>query len=607
MAQSQDVGMKSLLRIWPYVAQYKIQIVGALAALLLTSLVTLALGQGVKMVIDNGLLSGSTAMLNQTMAVVMTLVVLMAFGTYARFYLMTWLGERVIADLRNAVFRRIIYLHPSYFEENRSGELMSRLTTDTTLLQSIIGSSFSLALRSTLTVIGATIMLLITNLKLTLIVVAAVPLVLVPIMVIGRQVRTLSKDSQDRIADVGTYAGEIIRQIKTVQSYTRELFELQAFSGEVEKAFNVAKKRIQQRSLMMSIVILLAFTAIAAMVWVGGNDVMTGRMTGGELAAFVFYAIMVAFGVASVSEIIGELQRAAGATERLLELMAEESLIVDAPVESAFNDDASQHIVFEGVYFNYPSRPDKSALHDLTFSVAKGETVALVGPSGAGKSTVFEMLLRFYDPQAGTISVQGRDIRELKLWTLRKVMALVPQQPVLFSSDVFTNIRYGKLDATDEEVYAAAEAANAHEFILALPEGYSSYLGENGIRLSGGQKQRIVIARAILNNPEILLLDEATSALDAESEYQVQQALEKLMSNRTTIIIAHRLATVVNADRIVVMDQGKILAEGRHDVLIHQSGLYQRLAELQFNQGEVLVGEPASGADTSLSAEGKLV
>ena len=605
MAQSRDLGIKSLGRIWPFVSQYKARIAGALAALLLTSLVTLALGQGVRMVIDNGLLSGSTAMLNKTMAVIMSLVVLMAFGTFVRFYLMTWLGERVIADLRNAVFNRIIYLHPSYFEENRSGELMSRLTTDTTLLQSIIGSSFSLALRSTLTVIGATIMLLITNLKLTLIVVAAVPLVLVPVMVIGRQVRSLSKDSQDRIADVGTYAGEIIRQIKTVQSYAREQFEQQAFSGEVEKAFTVAKKRIQQRSLMMSSVILLAFTAIAAMVWVGGNDVMSGRMTGGELAAFVFYAIMVAFGVASVSEIIGELQRAAGATERLLELMGEESLIVDAQNEVAFDAHAPHHIAFDGVHFNYPSRPDKAALHDLSFTVERGETVALVGPSGAGKSTVFEMLLRFYDPQQGVVSVQGRDIRELKLWTLRKVMALVPQQPVLFTTDVFTNIRYGKLEATDEEVYAAAKAANAHEFVMALPEGYSSNLGENGIRLSGGQKQRIVIARAILNNPEILLLDEATSALDAESEYQVQQALEKLMSNRTTIIIAHRLATVVNADRIIVMDHGKILAEGRHDVLIKQSGLYQRLAELQFNQGEVLVGDPASAGVTSLSTAGK--
>ena len=608
MAQSRDIGIKSLIRIWPFVAQYKTRIAGAMAALLLTSLVTLALGQGVKMVIDNGLLSGSTAMLNQTMAVIMALVVLMAFGTYVRFYLMTWLGERVIADLRNAVFNRIIYLHPSYFEENRSGELMSRLTTDTTLLQSIIGSSFSLALRSTLTVIGATIMLLITNLKLTLIVVAAVPLVLVPIIVIGRQVRTLSKDSQDRIADVGTYAGEIIRQIKTVQSYTREQFEQQAFSSEVEKAFTVARKRIQQRSLMMSVVILLAFTAIAVMVWVGGNDVMTGQMTGGELAAFVFYAIMVAFGVASVSEIIGELQRAAGATERLLELMSEKSLIADAEVQQPFDQNAPSHIEFDKVTFHYPSRPDTSALHELSFSVGKGETVALVGPSGAGKSTVFEMLLRFYDPQQGEIRVQGASIRALKLTTLRQAMALVPQQPVLFSTDVFTNIRYGNPDASDEEVIAAAKAANVHEFVQELPDGYNSYLGENGIRLSGGQKQRIVIARAILNNPEILLLDEATSALDAESEYQVQQALNLLMKNRTTLIIAHRLATVVNADRIVVMDQGKIVAEGRHDELITQVGLYQRLAELQFNQGDVMT-DSITGAETgsSLSEAGNAV
>lgn len=596
MAAPSDKGLRQLTRIWPFLVRYKAQMVGALFALLLTSATTLALGQGVRLVIDQGLISGSKAVLNQTMLIIMALVVLMAFGTFIRFYLMTWIGERVIADLRNAVFSRIIHLHPSYFEENRSGELMSRLTTDTTLLQSIIGSSFSLALRSTLTVIGATIMLLITNLKLTLIVLAAVPIVLIPIMVIGRRVRTLSRDSQDRIADVGTYAGEIIRQIKTVQSYTREKFEQMAFSREVEKAFQVAKKRIQQRSLMMSSVILLAFSAIGVMVWVGGNDVMTGRMTGGELAAFVFYAIMVAFGVASVSEIIGELQRAAGATERLLELMAEKSLIADADAEEPFDANAQKHIEFDGVTFHYPSRPDSSALHDMSFSVGRGETIALVGPSGAGKSTVFEMLLRFYDPQQGDIRVQGASIKALKLTTLRESMALVPQQPVLFSTDVFNNIRYGNPEATDDEVIAAAKAANAHDFVQELPDGYRSYLGENGIRLSGGQKQRIVIARAILNNPEILLLDEATSALDAESEYQVQQALNLLMENRTTLIIAHRLATVVNADRIIVMDQGKIVAEGKHDELINQVGLYQRLAELQFNQGETIAESAGAGA-----------
>lgn len=405
-------------------------------------------------------------------------------------------------------------------------------------------------------------------------------------MIIGKRIRVLSRDSQARVADVGTYAGEIIQQIKTVQSYTREALEKKAFGSEVEKAFSVAKKRIQQRSMMMSVVILLAFSAIGLMVWVGGNDVMNGTMTGGELAAFVFYAITVAFGVASVSEIMGELQRAAGAMERLLELMSEESLITDPKDPIAVDRNAENHLSFDSVTFNYPSRPDMAALNNLNLSIKKGETIALVGPSGAGKSTLFEVLLRFYDPKEGVVSIQGTDIRKLELTDLRQKMALVPQQPVLFSTDVMSNIRYGNPDATDEQVYNASRAAYAHEFISKLPDGYASYLGENGVRLSGGQKQRVVIARAILNNPEILLLDEATSALDAESEHQVQGALNELMENRTTLIIAHRLATVINADRIVIMNEGKILAEGTHEALLDESVLYRRLAELQFGQLE---------------------
>ncbi|EAR09480.1 ABC transporter, ATP-binding/permease protein [Reinekea sp. MED297] len=571
-----------LAQLWPYLSRYKKVMTGAATALIFTSLITLALGQGVRLVIDDGILSQSMTALNQMLGLVLILVVAMAIGTFVRFYLVTWLGERVSADLRNDVFSHLVRMHPSYFEENQSGEIMSRLTTDTTLLQSIIGSSLSFALRNALTVTGGLIMLFVTNLKLTAVVMLGVPAVLVPAILLGRKVRTLSRQSQDSVADVGSYAGEVIRQVKTVQSYSREQFEINAFSAEVNRAFEVAKKRIRQRSLLLGLVIMLAFTAIAAMVWVGGYDVMTGRMSGGELAAFVFYALMVAFGVAGVSEVYGEIQRAAGATERLMELLAEPSLIKDPDQAQSIDSSVSEHLRFESVRFFYPSRPDRAALNDLNLVVKRGETVALVGPSGAGKSTLFELILRFYDPQKGRILMDGADISELALEDLRRPMALVPQQPVLFSNNVWYNIRYGRPDATDDEVIAAARAAHAYEFIMDLPQGFDSDLGENGVRLSGGQKQRIVIARAILNDPDILLLDEATSALDAESEYQVQQALNELMKNRTTLIIAHRLATVLGADRTVVLHEGELVAEGTHRSLLASSPLYKRLADLQF-------------------------
>ncbi|TMP02143.1 ABC transporter ATP-binding protein [Pseudoalteromonas sp. S3178] len=583
----EKAAFSSLLPIFAFIKPYKWMVVAALAALLVTAGVNLSLGQGVKFVIDHGFIAGSQAQLQQAVLVLIGLISLLAVGTFSRFYLMSWIGERVSNDIRKAVFNRIVTLHPSYFEENRSGELMSRLTTDTTLLQSIIGSSFSMALRSALMLVGGLVMLLVTNLKLTLVVVACVPLVLVPMMVFGKKVRKLASSSQDAIADISTYAGEIIQNIKVVQSYSHEAQEQHAFALETEKAFSMAKSRIKQRSFLIAAVIFLTFSAISAMLWVGGSDVLAGTMTGGELGAFVFYAIMVAMSVATVAEVYGELQRAAGAAARLLELLTVKSEI-ENPITS--QDDKllvntnSSAIELENISFNYPSRPDVSALNKISLTIEQGKTVAIVGPSGAGKTTLFELLQRFYDPANGAIKFNDVNIKDLSLNTLRGKMGMVAQNPILFSSDVMHNIRYGNQNATDEQVYAAAKHAHADEFIKQLPQGYNSFLGEQGVRLSGGQKQRIVLARAILKDPEILLLDEATSALDAQSEHHVQAALEHLMQNRTTLIIAHRLATVKHADVIVVMENGEIKATGSHQQLLASSPLYQRLCELQFNK-----------------------
>jgi ATP-binding cassette subfamily B protein len=574
----------SLLPIFAFIKPYKLMLALALLALLLTAAVNLSLGQGVKFVIDSGFIAGSVEQLQSAILVLVGLISLLAVGTFSRFYLMSWLGERVSADIRKAVFNRIVTLHPSYFEENRSGELMSRLTTDTALLQSIVGSSFSMALRSLLMLIGGLIMLMVTNFKLTLFVIGSVPIILIPMMIYGRKVRKLAASSQEAIADVGTYAGEIIQNIKIVQSYTHEVKEQHAFADEVEKAFAVAKRRVKQRSYLIAIVIFLTFGAISAMLWVGGMDVLKGEMSGGELGAFVFYAIMVAMSVATVAEVYGELQRAAGSATRLLELLEIESDIKELTSPDEINENAQPVITFNDVDFCYPSRPDSAALNNINLTIPTGKIVALVGPSGAGKTTLFELLLRFYDPQKGNIFFNNTDITQLKLIDLRHAMGMVPQHPILFSSDVWHNIRYGKPEATDEEVITAAKQAHAHEFIEQLPQGYSSFLGEQGVRLSGGQKQRIALARAILKDPEVLLLDEATSALDAQSEHHVQAALDELMTNRTTLIIAHRLATVIHADIIVVMDQGKIIDTGNHKSLLKSSKLYQRLCELQFDK-----------------------
>ena len=583
-------GLAILLPLIDYVRPYKKSVAAALLALVFTAGVSLSIGQSLQMVIDQGFIGRSKEALTYSIGVLAVMIALIAVGSFVRFYFMSWIGERVVADIRKRVFQRLIYLHPAFFEENRSGEIMSRLTTDTTLLQSIIGSSFSVALRSMLMLIGGLAMLVYTNMKLTALVLASAPIVLIPILVYGRRVRRLSRDSQDSIADVGTYAGEIIQNIKVVQSYTRETIERTAFAREVEHAFQVAKKRIKQRSLLIAAVILLAFSTIALMLWVGGNDVLQGKITGGQLGAFVFYSIIVASSIGAISEVFGELQRAAGAAERLFELLSVKSEIQSPKqpkplVRSSGNNPTAspKAISLVNISFSYPSRLQDLALCDIDFEIIPGKTVALVGPSGSGKSTVFELLQRFYDPQTGKVCIYGIDVKDLSLTELRSVIGLVPQDPTLFSSNVWHNIRYGDPSASDDQVQRAARQAHIHDFIQSLPDQYDSSLGERGVRLSGGQKQRIALARAILKDPEILLLDEATSALDSESEYHVQAALTEIMQNRTTLIIAHRLSTVMHADRILVMDQGQIVAQGIHSVLIKECGLYQRLCSFQFD------------------------
>lgn len=569
-----------------FLKPYRWRLVGASLALLFTAAATLSLGWGLQILIDRGF-KGNSADLGTAISLLISIAAAIAIGTFIRFYLVSWLGERVSADLRKAVFNNLVHLHPGFFEANRSGEIMSRLTTDTTLLQTIIGSSFSMALRSSLTMVGALVMMFITNLKLSLIIAVGVPLVLLPILIFGRRVRRLSNQSQDSIASVGSYAGEVVQHIRVVQSYTQEQYESSAFGREVERAFTIARRRIWQRSLLIGCAILLLFLGMAAMMWEGGRDVLNGSMTAGELGAFVFYAIMVGNGVATVAEVWGELQRAAGAAERLIQLLNTQSQIDDPGPQDLEATATRAHLRLENISFYYPTRPAQAALKELSLTVAAGKSLALVGPSGAGKSTVFELLQRFYDPQLGRVLLNGEDIRELGLQQLRTHIALVPQQPALFTGSVRYNICYGQPDATDAQVVAAAKAAHAQEFIERLPEGYDSHLGEQGVRLSGGQRQRIALARAILNDPEILLLDEATSALDTESEHQVQQALHELMNNRTTVIIAHRLSTILHADIIAVLDQGQLVAQGTHEQLMQDCALYQRLASLQFKDAKL--------------------
>jgi ATP-binding cassette subfamily B protein len=568
-----------------FLLPYKKQIAIALVALIVTSGLTLGLVQYVRIIVDSGFVAGSTASLNTAVAGFIIVAVLQAIGTFTRFYWVSWLGERVTADIRKAVFNHIIDLHPGYFEANLSGEISSRITTDTTLIQSVVGSSASIALRNLLMLVGGVVLLFITNPRLTSVVLICIPLVIGPILYFGRKVRRLSRSSQDEIANVGAYVGESILQIKTVQAFNHQQHDDQLFGAQVEKAFKVALSRIWMRSVLIAVVTTLVFGALGVMIWVGGQDVISGRMSPGELTAFVAYAVLVASAVGAISQVISELQRAAGALERLMELLEAENEIT-APEDPRHLDGEFKGLLeIDSVTFCYPSRPNSPALDGVTMTVQPGESVALVGPSGAGKSTLFDLVLRFYDPQSGEIRLDSVNVRDLDPLELRSHIAIVSQQPTMFTGTVWDNIRYGRPDASDEEVHAAAEAAFASDFIHKLPEGYDSHLGESGIRLSGGQKQRIAIARAILKDPEILLLDEATSALDAESEQKVQMALEQLMANRTSLVIAHRLATVMNVDRIVVLEDGKVIDQGTHRELLLSCSLYAKLANLQFAEG----------------------
>lgn len=563
-----------------FIAPYQRQVVYSLLALFFTAAITLSIGQGIRLLIDQGFATQSKDLLSQYVAIFLLLVVALAAGTFTRYYWVTWLGERVIADIRSKVFNHLIHLHPGFFEENRSLEIQSRLTADMTLLQTVIGSSVSFALRNLIMMTGGIIWLFITNAKLATLVTICVPLVVIPILIYGRRVRHLSRQSQDKIAAVGAYVGEVLGQIKTVQAYNHQSIDQRKFHDQVEEAFAVAKQRTTQRALLITLVILLVLGAVGLMLWVGGIDVIESRISAGELAAFVFYSVIVGSAVASISEVIGELQRAAGAAERTMELLQAPNLI-QSPEKPSPLPKVSGNIAIDQLCFAYPSRPDVLAIDHLTLTIGAGETLALVGPSGAGKSTLFDLLLRFFDNQSGCIKLEGVDIRHLDIFSLRRCFALVAQNPALFYGTISDNLRYARPDASDVEVEAAADAAYAHDFICKLPQGYQTLLGDSGLGLSGGQKQRLAIARAILADAPILLLDEATSALDAQSEFWVQQALQQLMRNRTTLVIAHRLATVQSADRIAVLDHGRLDALGTHTELLQSSKLYAQLAALQ--------------------------
>jgi ATP-binding cassette subfamily B protein len=577
--------LRVLRRLGRWLVPYRARVLGALIALVLAAAAVLSLGIGLRYVIDGGFVAGREDALGHAVEAVLIVIAVLAVATYLRSYLVTWLGERVVADLRREVYARVIRLSPGFFELTRTGEVLSRLTTDAAVIQTVIGSSVTQAMRNVLLVVGGLVLLIVTNPRLTGIVLLVVPLAVLPIIVVGRHVRRLSRAAQDRIGDVGAVAEETLNAARTVQSFAQEARESRRFAALAEAAFAAAAAGARARALLAAAVITLVLGAIVLVLWIGGQDVLTGRLTAGELSSFVFFATVVAGGLGGLSDVMGDLQRAAGATERLIELLDTEPQI-RAPADPLPLPPRSEGAVrFEHVRFAYPAHPERLVLDDVSFSLRPGETVALVGPSGAGKSSVFQLLLRFYDPLSGSISLDGQPLDRLDPAEFRARIGLVPQEPVIFSADAWTNLRYGRPEASDDEVRAAAEAAAALDFLEALPQGLATFLGEKGVRLSGGERQRVAIARALLRDPALLLLDEATSALDAENERLVQLALERLMRGRTSIVIAHRLATVRRAARILVMDQGRIVDHGRHEELLHRGGLYARLATLQLAGG----------------------
>jgi ATP-binding cassette subfamily B protein len=592
--------LRTVARVMRFLRPYRRQILYAAIALVFAAAAVLALGQGLKLVVDRGFAAGDPAELDRMLFATLAVIVVLAAATYTRFYFVSWLGERVTADLRRAVFDHLLRLPPGFFEVTRTGEVISRLTNDTTMLETVIGSSASMAVRNLLLMIGGLVMLALTSVKLTALVLLGVPLTVAPIILFGRRLRKLARASQDRVGDVGAYVDEALHEVRTVQAYGHEDLDRRAFGDRVEAAFGAATRRIRQRALLVAVVILLVFGAVGIILWIGGQDVIAGRLSPGQLSAFVFYAVIVASAVGTISEVIGDLQRAAGATERLFELLAVEPGIRAPAHPQPLPLPAAGVVAFEHVEFHYPSRPDTPALTDFSLSVRAGDRVALVGPSGAGKTTVFALLLRFYDPQRGAVRIDGVDLKSADPRDARRRLAVVPQDPVIFAANVLENVRYGRPEASDADVHAACGAAYANEFVQQLPEGYGTFLGERGVRLSGGQRQRIAIARAILADRPILLLDEATSALDAESERVVHLALERLMAGRTVLMIAHRLATVRDADRIAVMDRGRVVAIDTHDELTRSNALYARLASLQFGAARSPDGE---GVATDVRAE----
>ncbi len=571
-------GLKSLRPALDFLTPYRWRVVAASFALMLTASVTLAVGQGLRLIIDQGFQAGSANLLKVNIGVLSCIIVVLAAGTYVRYYFVSWIGERVSADIRNAVYAHLIHLHPGFFETNSPSEIQSRITTDTTLLQTVIGSSISIALRNALMFLGGIVLLVITNARLSMLVLICAPLVVMPIVLFGRRVRRLSRSSQDTLAEVGVYAGESLRHIKLVHAFNHQRADIARFSQHVNEAFNVAVARIRQRAWLIVTVMVLVLAAIAVMLWIGGQEVLTGRTSAGELTAFIFYAVIVAASVGAISEIYGELQRAAGATERLVELLSARSDLAEP--EYGVGSVSEGTLQFDGVYFAYPTRSDVDVLSDVSFKVSDGEMVALVGPSGAGKSTVLELAQRFYDVTQGSISFGGVSVDQFRLDDLRRNMAYVPQDAILFGGSIGANLRYGDPTASDRAVQTALEAASA-DFVFGLREGLGTHVGESGRALSGGERQRIAIARALIADPRLLILDEATSALDARSEEAIRRTIARQHGERTVVIVAHRLSTVVQADRIIVFDGGRIVGEGSHDELLANNTLYRQFASVQ--------------------------